>query len=108
METMHSDAKPKFTCPTCGKTFRQKCFLNLHEASTHKKGDGEIFTCDKCMYNSPYKPLLVQHCYIKHEIILPGWNLLTCDICKTFKPPLPKLLNRHKKRKCDATIYDDD
>ena len=36
---------------------------------------------------------------ILSQILLPGAQLFTCDICGVFKTPLLKLLNRHKRRK---------
>jgi uncharacterized C2H2 Zn-finger protein len=82
-KTAHVRKKPH-TCCVCGKLFRNKALLAVHELiHEEKKGNLEkmerIFSCPHCSYIAVFKTALKNH--IKPQISTRNRNIVDLFLC---------------------------
>ena len=112
MKAVHSDAKD-YVCGTCGKSFKEKSYLDEHRRiHTGEKP----YACDQCDNQFRTKALYHRHVAFKHRqkytqvepVVVSDNKGFKCDLCgKTFKRK--DHLKNHKEavheRKSSYTCY---
>ena len=99
LATHHSEAPKKMKlCTKCGKSFKSKCGLKLHQ-QTHVEED--LHRCSFCAFKTPQKANLIKHLAVKHKKGENGEEHKmnkACPICP-FKCVADHILKAHMLRK---------
>ena len=93
-----AQTKKSKICNKCGKSFKSKCGLKLHQ-QTHV--DDALHKCSFCPFKTPQKVNLVKHLAVKHKKSENGEELKmnkACPICP-FKCVADYILKAHMLRK---------